>query len=70
MEGVILEQSFTTLAGPIGGLILLGLVVAAIFLGSMAEKEKRGEHLYWAAEPIPGTEEAVAGEEEGIPKAA
>jgi len=31
-------------------------VVGGVLLGYMAEKENRGERLYWAEWPIPGTE--------------
>ena len=57
MEGILIEMESLAPAGVyFAGLILLALVASAILFGYTAEEEKRGERLYWAEWPIPGTE--------------
>jgi hypothetical protein len=57
MEGILIEMgSVAPVGGFFAGLILLALATAAILLGYTSEEEKRGERLYWAEWPIPGTE--------------
>jgi hypothetical protein len=63
MEGVIVDpEVFTSFAAWIGGAIVLVLVVAGIFLGYMADEERRGRRLTWAEWPLPGTEEPTSSE--------
>jgi hypothetical protein len=63
MEGIVLEpEAFTSFATWIGGAIVLALVVAGMFLGYMADEERRGRRLPWAEWPLPGTEEPSAPE--------
>jgi len=57
MEGILIEmESLVPVGVYFAGLILLALVASAILFGYTAEEEKRGERLYWAEWPIPGTE--------------
>jgi hypothetical protein len=57
MEGILIEmESIAPVGVFFAGLIFLTLVATAILLGYTAEEEKRGERLYWAEWPIPGTE--------------
>jgi hypothetical protein len=59
MEGILIEmESLAPVGVSFVGLILLALVATAILLGYTSEEEKRGERLYWAEWPIPGTEES------------
>lgn len=58
MEGILIDmESLAPVGVSFAGLILLALVATAILLGYTSEEEKRGERLYWAEWPIPGTEE-------------
>ena len=57
MEGIALTTEFIgSINAYLGGVALLAFVVSGVLLGYMAEKENRGERLYWAEWPIPGTE--------------
>jgi len=57
MEGIALATEFIgSVIAYLGGVALLAFVVSGILFGYMAEEEKRGERLYWAEWPIPGTE--------------
>jgi len=57
MEGILIEmESLVPVGVSFAGLIFLALVATAILLGYTSEEEKRGERLYWAEWPIPGTE--------------
>jgi len=47
-------------SAPIRVLILLALVAAAILLGYTAEEESKGNRLFWAEWPLPGTGEPVS----------
>jgi hypothetical protein len=40
--------------------ILLALVATAILLGYTAEEESKGNRLFWAEWPLPGTGEPVS----------
>jgi hypothetical protein len=64
MEGIFYELE--TLVSPwavIGGVSLLAVGVALMLLGHASDEEKAGRRLY-LAEPIPGSEEPSAVEEE------
>ena len=57
MEGILIElESLAPVGVFFAGLIYLALVATVILLGYTSEEEKRGERLYWAEWPIPGTE--------------
>jgi len=61
MEGILIElESFASVGGFFAGLILTALVAAAILLGYTAEEEKKGNRLFWAEWPLPGSEETVS----------
>ncbi len=66
MEGIILDTSvFSSVVAFLGGIALLATVAAAILLGSVAEREARGERVFWAEWPIPSSEtHAPAGTDE------
>ena len=54
MEGIIFDMTvFESVVAFLGGIALLAIVAAAILLGSVAEKEARGERVFWAEWPIP-----------------
>ena len=57
MAGIALTTEFIgSINAYLGGVALLAFVVSGVLLGYMAEEENRGERLYWAEWPIPGTE--------------
>ncbi len=66
MEGIIFDTAvFESVVAFLGGIALLAIVAAAILLGSVAEKEARGERVFWAEWPIPeGKTYGPAGMEE------
>jgi len=54
MEGFIYDtMAFESVVAFLGGIALLAAVAAAILLGYVAEKEARGERVFWAEWPIP-----------------
>ena len=54
MEAILFDvTAFESVVAFLGGVALLATVAAAILLGSVAEKEARGEKVYWAEWPIP-----------------
>ncbi len=55
-------ELFGSLGAYFGEVILLGLVVAGILFGYMAEEEKSGRRLYWAEWPLPEAEVPAAEE--------
>jgi len=58
MEGILIELVSMSPVGVFLAMVILTVLVAtAILLGYTSEEEKRGERLYWAEWPIPGTEE-------------
>jgi len=60
MEGFFYDTMvFESVVAFLGGIALLATVAAAILLGYVAEKEARGEKVFWAEWPIPesGTHE-------------
>jgi hypothetical protein len=58
MEAILFDvTAFESATAFLGGIALLAVVAAAILLGSVAEKEARGEKVFWAEWPIPGSEE-------------
>ncbi len=60
-DTTIYESAFAFL----GGIALLAIVAAVILLGSVAEREARGEKVVWAEWPIPESEtHAPAGTDE------
>jgi hypothetical protein len=65
MEGILIEaESFASVGVFFGGLILLALVATAILLGYTAGEERKGNRLFWAEWPLPGSEEPAAPAEE------
>ena len=66
MEGILYDtMAFESVVAFLGGIALLATVAAVILLGSVAEKEARGEKVFWAEWPIPESEtHAPAGTEE------
>ena len=71
MEGILFDvTAFESVVAFLGGIALLATVAAAILLGYVAEKEARGEKVYWAEWPIPESEEHEPAETETIRLAA
>ncbi len=66
MEAILFDTAvFESVVAFLGGIALLATVAAAILLGYVAEKESRGERVFWAEWPIPESEaHAPAGTEE------
>ncbi|MGZ9163504.1 MAG: hypothetical protein ACXW4J_10830 [Candidatus Deferrimicrobiaceae bacterium] len=61
MEGILIElESFAPNGVFLAGLTLLALVATAILLGYTAEEESKGNRLFWAEWPLPGTGEPVS----------
>ena len=61
MEGILIElESFATVGAFFAGAVLLALVATAILLGYTAEEESKGNRLFWAEWPLPGTGEPVS----------
>ena len=57
MEAILFDMTvYESLVAFLGGIALLATVAAAILLGSVAEKEARGEKVFWAEWPIPESE--------------
>ncbi len=57
MEGILFGTTvFESLVAFLGGVALLAIVAAAILIGYVAEKEARGERVFWAEWPIPERE--------------
>ncbi len=64
MEGIIYEtMAFESVIAFLGGIALLATVASAILLGYVAGKEARGERVFWAEWPIPGSETHAETEE-------
>ena len=54
MEGILFDATaFESVVAFLGGTALLAIVAATILLGYVAEKEGRGERVFWAEGPIP-----------------
>ncbi len=54
MEGILFDTTvFESVVTFLGGIALLAIVAGVILLGSVAEKEARGERVFWAEWPIP-----------------
>ncbi len=71
MEGILFDATvFESVVAFLGGVALLAIVTAAILLGSVAEKEARGERVMWAEWPIPEGEVHEPAETETIRRAA
>lgn len=61
MEGILIGmESFTSIGVFFAGLIVVALVATAILLGYATEEERKGNRLFWAEWPLPGTEEPVS----------
>ena len=61
MEGILIDMvSFAPVGVFFAGGILLALVATAILLGFTAEEESKGNRLFWAEWPLPGTGEPVS----------
>ncbi len=71
MEGILYDvTAFESVVAFLGGIALLATVAAAILLGYVAEKEARGEKVFWAEWPIPGSETHAPAETEELRMAA
>jgi hypothetical protein len=72
MEGILIEaESFASVGVFFAALILVALVATAIMLGYTAGEERKGNRLFWAEWPLPGSEEPAApAAEMEYPKAA
>ncbi len=72
MEGILIEaESLASVGVFFAGLILVALVATAIMLGYTAGEERKGNRLFWAEWPLPGSEEPAApAAEMEYPKAA
>jgi hypothetical protein len=58
MEGILIGmESFAPVGVFFAGLILLALAATAILLGFTSEEESKGNRLFWAEWPLPGSEE-------------
>ncbi|HAM34265.1 MAG: hypothetical protein A2Z26_01940 [Deltaproteobacteria bacterium RBG_16_66_15] len=61
MGGILMEmESFAPVEVFFAGLILLALVATAILLGYTAEEESKGNRLFWAEWPLPGSGEPAS----------
>jgi hypothetical protein len=61
MEGILIAmESFAPVGVFFAGLILTALVATAILLGYTAEEESKGNRLFWAEWPLPGSEEPTS----------
>lgn len=61
MESILIEmESFAPVGVFFAGLILLVLVATAILLGYTAEEESKGNRLFWAEWPLPGSGEPAS----------
>ncbi len=57
MEAILFDMTvYESVVAFLGGVALLATVAAAILLGSVAEREARGERVFWAEWPVPGSE--------------
>ncbi len=71
MEGILFDvTAFESVVAFMGGIALLAIVAAAILLGYVAEKEARGEKVFWAEWPIPEGETREPAETETFRRAA
>ncbi len=71
MEGILFDvTAFESVVAFLGGIALLATVAAAILLGYVAEKEARGEKVFWAEWPIPEGETSEPAETETYRRAA
>jgi hypothetical protein len=60
MEGIALGTEFIgSIFAYLGGVALLAFVVSGILFGYMSEEESKGNRLYWAEWPLPGSEETA-----------
>ena len=61
MEGIALATEFIgSVFAYLGSVALLAFVVSGILFGYMAEEERRGNRLFWAEWPLPGTGEPAS----------
>ncbi len=57
MEAILFDMTvFESVVAFLGGVALLATAAAMILLGSVAEKEARGERVFWAEWPVPESE--------------
>ena len=66
MEGILLD--IEALASPVTvmyGLVLLGIGVACILIGYMADEERSGKRIFWAESPFTDVSEGPP--VEGVP---
>ena len=71
MEGILFDTTvFESVVAFLGGIALLATVAAAILLGYVAEREARGEKVFWAEWPIPESETHEPAETEELRMAA
>ncbi len=59
MEGILIGTESFAPFGVIAGLLLLAFASAAVLLGYTAEEESKGNRLFWAEWPLPGSEETT-----------
>jgi len=61
MEGIALATEFIgSVFAYLGGVALLAFVASGILFGYMAEEERKGNRLFWAEWPLPGTGEPAS----------
>ncbi len=71
MEAILFDVTvFESVVAYLGGIALLAIVAAVILLGYVAEKEARGERVFWAEWPIPESETHAPAETEELRMAA
>jgi hypothetical protein len=61
MEGILFEvEMFASPVTVLSGLALLAIGACGILLGYTAEEESKGNRLFWAEWPLPGSEEPTS----------
>jgi hypothetical protein len=61
MEGILLDiEMFASPVTVLLGLVLLAIGACGILLGYMADEETKGNRLFWAEWPLPGSEEPAS----------
>ena len=60
MEGILIGMESFAPVGVFAGLILLAFASAAILLGYTSEEESKGNRMFWADWPLPGSGEPAS----------
>ena len=61
MEGIALATEFIgSVFAYMGSVALLAIVASVILFGYTAEEERKGNRLFWAEWPLPGTGEPAS----------